>query len=101
MPTLTNIGYHVHGRRWFQRSYGNTYNSVTIYKGGEQVAYLPRTYGYGDYWLQRAHEWMGEHAFPELKDRHENGAPKHNTTSYFRDHGISYSVDDVARERDL
>lgn len=93
--------YHVHGRRWFQKSYRNTYNSVIIIKDGEQIAYLPKEYGYENAYLQRAHVWLGKNGFPELAERHDNGSPKHNTTVFFREHNISYTVDDVARQKDL
>jgi len=39
------------GRRW-QDSYGNTYHTVSVYKGGEYVGDSPITYGYGDYFVE-------------------------------------------------
>lgn len=95
------MSYHVSGRRWFQRTYGNTYNTVRIYKDGKLIADLPLEYGYGDYYLQRAHEWLGQHDFPELAEKRENGGWVHHTTIFFREHGISYDVADVPRQKDL
>ncbi len=91
---------HIEGRRWFQKSYGNTYNTVTIHKDGESIK-LPIEYGYGEYLLQRAQEWLGKNGFPELAERHDNGMPKVNLTIWLREHGGSYSVSDVSRRRDL
>ena len=56
---------HIECRRWFQKSYGNTYNTVYIHRGDESIK-LPMEYGYGDYFMQRAQEWLGKNGFPEL-----------------------------------
>lgn len=86
------MGYHIAGRRWFQKSYGNTYHTVTIYKDGEQVAYLGPTYGYDDHYLQTAVDWLRKKGHPEA----EYG------TLWLRETlGASYNVADVRRERDL
>ena len=83
---------HISGRRWFQKSYGNTYHSVTLYQDGKPVARLGPHYGYGDHYLQTAVEWLREHGHPNA----EYG------TRYLRETlGASYDVADVARERDL
>lgn len=92
---------HIEGRRWFRRTYGNTYTTTRIYRDGECIAYLPITGGYGDYYLQRAHEWLGANGYPELAQRHKNGSPTVCTTIWLREHGHSHSVADVAREKDL
>jgi hypothetical protein len=39
---------HIEGRRWFQRTAGNTYHTVRIFIDGECVHTSDRTYGYGD-----------------------------------------------------
>jgi len=57
----------VTGKRWFQRTNGNTYHSVLVervfgvgesYKR-EVLAYVPFQYGYGDHYLQTAAEILG------------------------------------------
>lgn len=95
-------GLHIEGRRWFERINGNTYHSVRIFKDGEQVAYLPYSYGYGEQFLQSAWEWLGSNGFPELLEKHANGSYKHYGTEYLREvlRG-SYSVIDVSRKKDL
>lgn len=54
---------HIHGLRWFQKTYGNTYNQVKIYLDDELAAFLPEEYGYGEYYLQRAWEWLMAHGY--------------------------------------
>lgn len=68
------------GRRWFHRTYGNTYHTVTIYADGFSF-HLPVQYGYGDQWRQTARQWLAGVGF---KGAVEVG-----------------SVTDVDRQRDL
>lgn len=44
------------GKRWFQRTYGNTYHSVSVEVDGELIEYRPFQYGYGEQYLQTACE---------------------------------------------
>jgi hypothetical protein len=92
---------HIEGRRWFQKTSGNTYNSVKIFRDGECFASLPMEYGYGDYFMQRAQEWLGVNGYPELVERHENGCAKVCFTIWLREHKGSYSAADVSRKSDL
>ena len=92
---------HIEGRRGFQKTYGNTYNSVILHINGAPVAYLPEEYGYENYYLQRAQEWLGANGVPELAEKRSNGVPKVNFTIWLRDNGYSYSVSDVKRQLDL
>ena len=85
---------HIEGRRWFQRSFGNTYHTVRIFVNGELVHTSDRTYGYGDCFLQTALDW--------LKEAQMVPADAKYGTLYLRETlGGTYSVIDVARERDL
>lgn len=43
-------------KRWFQKSYGNTYHSVRVLKDGEEIGHAPFSYGYDEQYLQTAHE---------------------------------------------
>lgn len=93
---------HIEGRRWFQKTYGNTYHSVRIFEDGKQIAYLPYQYGYGEGFLQTAWEWLGHNGYPELLEQHENGVWKNYGTRYLREvMGGTYSVIDVHRKKDL
>ncbi len=92
---------HIEGRRWWDRV--NTYHSVTIYKDGEVIAYIPYSYGGMDMYLQTAWDWLGVNGWPELAERnpYTNGYV-HFGTQYLREvlHGTC-SVVDVSRKKDL
>ena len=78
---------HISGRRWFQRSYGNTYHTVTLFFDDGTFETSEQTYGYDDCYLQTAYEMMG--------------LPYAGTLGLREELGITYEVADVARERDL
>lgn len=85
---------HIEGRRWFQRSYGNTYHSVKIWIDGELVHISGKCYGYGDGYLQTAIDWLK--ANKHIPQDAEYG------TYYLRETlGGTNSVIDVQREKDL
>ena len=63
----------IEGKRWFQRSYGNTYHTVKVFVNGE-VLKSEITYGYGSHYLQTAAELLKENRYdiPEemcIRDR--------------------------------
>lgn len=85
---------HIEGRRWFQRTYGNTYHSVRIFEDGALLATLPYQYGYGDQYLQTALDW--------LKANGKAPADAEYGTRYLREVlGATWKVADVARQKDL
>jgi len=87
-------GLHISGRRWFQRSFGNTYHTVSIFDNGECIHISPKTYGYGDQYLQTALAWLTDNGYPQCAGQ--------NGTLFIRETlGGTWSVADVARERDL
>lgn len=92
----------IRGRRWFQKSYGNTYNTVSIEIDGREVTNLPMEYGYGDYYLQRAGDWLEANGYMPNRKHYPNGVAE-PVWSYFQDRGISceYDVIDVKHKRDL
>jgi len=84
---------HIEGRRWFERTNGNTYHSVRIFIEGEIIT-VPFTYGYGDQYLQTALE--------ELRSQLLIPDDKSYGILYVRETlGASYSVIDVGRKKDL
>lgn len=85
------------GRRWFQRSYGNTYHSVTIMIDGETVHVSGKCYGYDRAYVQTAQEWLKANGY--LDGMSERDA----LWNYCANEGIKfeYSATDVAREKDL
>lgn len=78
---------HIDGKRWCQKTYGNTYHTVTIYYSDGTSETSKKTYGYDDSYLQTAAKLA---KLPELY-----------RWQYRKEHGITSSVSDVARERDL
>jgi len=61
------------GKRWFDRINGNTYHSARVYVDDELIAAAPFQYGYGDQYVQSAHEVLTEHGVVPMK-RYPNGS---------------------------
>lgn len=89
------------GRRWFQRTYGNTYCTAEIWVDGAQVAMLKPRYGYGEYYEQMAWEWLAEKKYVKPEKYPSGGLEP--PWRYCQDRGIQYvkRVYDVKRQRDL
>ncbi len=89
------------GRRWFQKSYGNTYHTVTVQVDGETVYDSPIEYGYGDQYTQTGLDWLQVNGYIDRK-QYANGG-REAMWQYAEREGIKYSAhaSDVARERDL
>ncbi len=94
---------HISARRWFQRSYGNTYFSlmVDVEIGGKliEVVNVPFQYGYGDHFDTVALEEFSKVINLEGKE-FSNYA---YLSRFCRDNGITvYShASDVKRKKDL
>lgn len=94
-------------KRWFQKSYGNTYHSIKlsiIYKDGstEQLQ-SGKHYGYGDQWNQTALDLFAKH-FDIDVPKYENGQKKFSyLTTLCRELLIPIQSEalDVSREKDL
>ena len=87
---------YLHARRWFQRSYGNTYHTVEIWVNDRLVHKIPFTYGYGDQWSYNAGKWLFDNGYGSF-----NGY--YPISRYCRESGIEYNfaVEDVKRKKDL
>lgn len=86
------------GRRWFQKTYGNTYHTAEIILDGKTIHKTPISYGYGDQYLTSAVEWLQRVGL--LPDN----ITGHIGTRYLREESgyeFSYDVQDVPRQRDL
>lgn len=113
IKTFAGQALHIEGRRWFQRTFGNTYHSVRIWINGEQVVCLPFQYGYGEQFLQTALDWLREQGkIPDVCQCCDKARAGHNDaahgflphygTQYLREQlGGTYSVIDVERKKDL
>jgi len=58
MRTLVLIG-----RRWFNRTFGNTYHSVEIIVDGKQIHKIDYAYGYGSQWEYNACVWLTDNKY--------------------------------------
>lgn len=89
-------------RRWFQRSYGNTYHTCEIWVNDRMVHKIGFTYGYGDQWEWNASKWLVDNGFIDRRDS-EVRLYYYPISRYCRESGIEYSntVTDVNRKRDL
>jgi hypothetical protein len=89
------------GRRWFQKSYGNTYHTCIILVNGQQVHECPKAYGYGDQYAKTAYQWLEKFGYMK-RETYPNGGHEavyqwaaRNAVSV-----TAYAVD-VARERPI
>jgi len=91
------------GRRWFQKTYGNTYFSAIALVNGKEVASIDFQYGYGSYYEQAMADKLEDLGYMPDRNHHENGSSE-SAWSYFRDkHGVEWHSEavDVQRKKDL
>ena len=81
------------GRRWFQKSYGNTYHTVVVMADDKEQK-SEKTYGYDDQYQQTAIDILHGMGYEDAK---------YPLSLWCRDNGIEFNchVSDVTRERDL
>jgi hypothetical protein len=88
MPVIT-----LHARRWFERTNGNTYHTVTIEVAGAVVHQTGIHYGYGDQYITTAYEWFKNYMPDALESL--------SKSEFSRIHGHGFYVVDVPRKKDL
>lgn len=92
-------------RRWFDKKNGNTYHSVEVYDGNNKfIGKNPFEYGYGDHYLQTAHEILQKKGhYPKTDERYESGISKDyiKFLDDVRDSKFLVSCTDVGRRKDL
>jgi hypothetical protein len=106
----------IEGRRWFQRSYGNTYHVAIVLlscRQGDRAVTISRkseiTYGYGSQYECTARELLRSidpesPAFEPILRRTDYGSTSWALWQWFRDElALPYSSDviDVRRQKDL
>ena len=98
MKTYKRFKYvEIGGKRWFQKTYGNTYHTVYINIDGEWDFKSEKQYGYGEGYLQTAFEILKNiKFFPKAWTYGDFCSFRMNSRSKFIIHCA-----DVARERDL
>lgn len=83
------------GRRWFEKTNGNTYHSVEVYKDGELLGRVPFAYGYGDQYRQSAFDILVKLGY------YKEGEYSKFFLSKTAGDGNLFSVSDVARKKNL
>lgn len=92
VKTMKNIKtLEISGKRWFQRSYGNTYHTVAVVVNGKELKSEVK-YGYGTAYLQTAADLLRENGYD---------VPDDNGKAYHMMCGYKHSVEDVKRMKDL
>lgn len=81
----------IEAKRWFQRSYGNTYHTVKVFVNGE-VLRRDITYGYGNHYLQTAAELLKDNGYE---------IPENNGEAFRLVSRFDHTVEDVKRKKDL
>lgn len=92
---------HVHGNRWFQKVYGNTYHKVQVFIDGKFVWLSPITYGYGSQFTETAAKFLEENGYL-IRESYSSGG-KQTLMAACDAQGIALglTVSDVGREKDL
>jgi len=93
-------------RRWFQKTYGNTYHSVIVYANSEVIGREHFRYGYGDAWKQTAMEILqNANLWPRTNQRLKSGIGKdfYDFLGYLKENkdNIIIEVVNVNRKKDL
>ena len=91
----------IYARRWFQKTYGNTYFTADICVNGEKVGELPYQYGYERHYEDVAARWLEENGFVELDHYEWGGTSDLNRLARENHIHLVSEATDVARKRDL
>jgi hypothetical protein len=89
------------GRRWFQRSNGNTYFSSEIIVNGKLVHRIAYDYGYGNMYEQAATEWLIKNGYIDAEKYKSGGYPPMWQLAQKYGFAFQSSVTDVASKKDL
>ena len=97
MTTITVIG-----RRWFQKTCGNTYHTATVLIDGQADFPSPKQYGYGAQYEQTALDWIDADGVLEPREKGSNGSFE-AAWRWAQRCGYTYEAHatDVARSKDL
>lgn len=81
----------IYGKRWCQKSFGNTYHTTTVVVNGEELK-SDITYGYGDHYLTTAAELLKVNGYD---------IPLDNGEAFAMMVRYGHNVIDVKRKKDL
>ena len=82
----------IYGRRWYQRSYGNTYHTARVIVNGEELK-SGITYGYENHYKETARQLLEENGYSVP------GAMEFNR--FLNNNNFVATAVDVDRKRDL
>ena len=92
------------GRRWFEKTNGNTYHSVEVYQDNKRIVYVPFAYGYGDQYKQTALGALVQLGLYPATEAKHGGFECYRQFVFSKaagGDGNFFSVSDVARKKDL
>ncbi len=89
------------GKKWFQKSFGNTYFSATGIVDGVIEAEINFEYGYGDQYIQSIEELLQEKEIISPKQYTNGSSEPLREYCHSRDIQLTCSVTQVSRKRDL
>ena len=91
------------GKRWFQRTYGNTYHTAEIIINGAHVHTTEREYGYDDQYIETALSWLEKQKKIEPRKRHTSTNIGEALWQYTKRTDIAFTTRalDVPRQKDL
>lgn len=72
----------IEGRLWLDKTWGNTYHSVSVSVDGVPVFRLGMAYGYGNQYETRALEWLKTLGYIETLDVRRSGLDYYVTDSH-------------------
>lgn len=90
----------IFGRRWFSRTYGNTYFSAVISVNDEHVCTI-REDGYGDYYKQRSWDWLARNGYVNPEKYNHGGLEQPHVYCERQQIVFRSSVNDVTSKRQL
>lgn len=90
----------IYGRRWFERTNGNTYHSVIVYVDGASIGKVDFAYGYGSQYAQTAMELLVKAGVYTGKDASGYFMMPHTAAREAGD-TLTDIVTDVSRKKDL
>lgn len=96
----------IRARKWFQKTYGNTYHSCKVFVDNNLIGHCPFTYGYGDQYMQTAHKLLQEAGYyPKTGNHLYSGADKdyYEFQMDIRNNRDKFDIEaiDVFRKKDL
>lgn len=81
---------HIEGRRWTDRTYGNTYFASKAFINGKHVVTSEWQYGYGDHYIDVAAHLLDYKGFIKLP-KNPNTGSRYPLWRYCDDNDIEYS----------